>query len=212
MRLYLVRHGQTEWNLTGRAQGHTDLELDATGQDQANRLGQAFRDISLDRILSSDLRRCYQTVMPVSESTLAPIEELPELRERGFGSLEGSPFTGVAEWILEESLRLGISRQAVRPPGGESMQDVWKRLDPVMSRIHQHEGVMMVATHGGTASLLLARLVRGSLETSRSFRFANTGVCLLERRADGLYNLVKYNDTSHLAERALSGSLDGTSR
>ncbi|HEY0867594.1 MAG TPA: histidine phosphatase family protein [Fimbriimonas sp.] len=212
MRLFLVRHGQTEWNVAGRAQGHTDIPLDAVGVEQARRLGRAFEGASLDRLLSSDLLRCRQTVEPVSRATGSAVEESPDLRERSFGEWEGLDFRDVAERIAESALEQGISRQAVRPPGGESFRDVWNRLDRVLTEIHHQDGTMMVATHGGTASILLARLVLGSLDTSRSFRFANTAVCELERRADGLYNLVRYNDASHLSEHSLTGSLDGVAR
>jgi broad specificity phosphatase PhoE len=212
MRLLLVRHGQTSWNILGRAQGHTDIDLDPTGLEQAERLAQAYKKARIDRILSSDLQRCLQTVGPLSAATGIPIEARQDLRERGFGEWEGLDFTVVAERIADAALEKEISRQAVRPPGGESFHDVWNRLDRVMSEIHNEDGTMLVATHGGTASILMARLMLGSVDTSRSFRFANTGVCEFRRRADGLYNLERYNDSSHLSAHALTGGADGTSR
>ena len=61
MRLYLVRHGQTDWNVQKRAQGHTDRPLDETGLQQAKLVGNAFLDLPVQRILTSDLIRAKQT-------------------------------------------------------------------------------------------------------------------------------------------------------
>ena len=209
MRLYLVRHGQTAWNLEGRAQGQTDIPLDEVGLRQAEAVGRAFRDIPLDRVLTSDLSRAYATAGAISPRA----ERRADLRERSFGEWEGSPFTRVAERSIEMSLVEGCHSLEVRPPKGESFADVWRRLDTVVAEIGESEGRLAIVSHGGTCAVLLARLVRGTLETSRGFRFGNTGVTELERRADGYFVIVRYNDVSHLAaERPLAGSVDGTHR
>lgn len=212
MRLYLVRHGQTAWNVAGRAQGHTDIPLDPTGLDQAQRLGESFEGLKIDAIWSSDLTRSVQTAEPIAKTAGLPIEKLTDLRERGFGEWEGSNFVEVTRRMADRAEELGVTQQQVRPPGGESYADVWNRLNQVYHRIQDADGSLVIVTHGGSASLLLARLVQGSLDTSRSFRFANTGYSELHRRADGLYNLVRYNVTEHLDMKALTGSLDGTGR
>ncbi|HYF00177.1 MAG TPA: histidine phosphatase family protein, partial [Planctomycetota bacterium] len=129
MPLYLVRHGQTAWNELGRAQGHTDIPLDERGRRQAQALGEAFRRLPLDRILTSDLARAYQTAEAVAHATGVSLEVRPELRERGFGEWEGSPFADVGAWILARAQSDGIPFLECRPPGGEAFADVWTRLD-----------------------------------------------------------------------------------
>ncbi|MGV3615830.1 MAG: histidine phosphatase family protein [Fimbriimonas sp.] len=213
MRLYLVRHGQTAWNEAGRAQGHTDIPLDATGLRQAEAVGEAFREIPLDRILTSDLQRAHQTAAPISDAAGVPLTIRRDLRERSFGDWEGNGFTDVAAWALERSIDEAIHLLEVRPPNGESFADVWNRLDAVVDDLNEMDGRVAIVTHGGTCGVLLARLTRGSLETTRSFRFGNTGVTELERRADGYYVIQRYNDVTHLAaHRPLAGSVDGTHR
>lgn len=213
MRIYLVRHGQTSWNLEGRAQGHQDISLDETGLAQAAKLRRAFDGVAVDRVLTSDLQRAYQTAEAVSEATKAPLVRRTELRERGFGEWEGMIFTEFVKHSLDFGLAQGVSQLEIRPPGGESFGDVWERLTPVVQEADSTEENLAIVSHGGTCALLLARFLRGNLETSRSFSFGNTAVTELERRPDGFYRMVRYADTAHLeAERPISGSLDGTSR
>ncbi|CAN5649115.1 alpha-ribazole phosphatase [soil metagenome] len=194
-RIYLVRHGRTSWNDSGQAQGHTDIHLDEVGRLQAQALAARFHGHSLRRVLSSDLARAYETAVPVAHAANAPHETTERLRERSFGEWEGLAYHEVTS-------RLGptasVSWFEVRPPGGESFGDVWSRLIPITDELFASEGETMVVSHGGTGSLLLSQLLKGSLETARAFRFSNAGVTILEKRSDGLFRLVAYDDTSHL--------------
>lgn len=213
MRLFLIRHGQTEWNNASRAQGHTDIALDATGRDQAARLGEAFGSEDLSLVLTSDLRRSVETAEPIARATGAPMECDDSLRERTFGEWEGHNFEEVGRRLNEMLGSNGTTLFTVRPPAGESLTDVWARLGPVAERLHREEGNVAVVAHGGSTALLLARLVHGTVETSRAFRFANTGVTELKRRPDGAFYIARYNDTTHMAQdKVLSGDLDGTHR
>jgi broad specificity phosphatase PhoE len=206
MRLFVVRHGQTAWNHSGRAQGHTDISLDMTGLDQVRMLHERFENEPIDRILCSDLTRCRQTAEPIVAATGAPIEYRTDLRERSFGQWEGSEFTQIAGRLIERSLELGVTAQEVRPPNGESFVDVWNRVAPLVASLFESDEDTVIVTHGGTASVLLAQLVKGTLETQKSFRFANTGVTELYRRSEGLFAIQRYNDTSHLdGLRAVAG-------
>ena len=213
MRLYLIRHGQTVWNADQRAQGHSDIPLDATGLEQAQSLGPRFENRKIELILSSDLERAKQTASPVAEATGAEWEQLPSLRERGFGDWEGQPFPDIAlRWPALEAEQ-GIDRLHIRPPGGESFADVWDRLEPVAKRLFEETRNTVVVSHGGACALLLARLIHGTIETSRAFRFANCSVTKLERRPEGQFLISTYNDVRHLTDGpVLTGSVDGATR
>lgn len=213
MRLFLIRHGQTEWNINGRAQGHTDIPLDHVGLHQAALLGQRFEGEEIDLVLSSDLQRARMTADAVASATGAPLELLPALRERGFGTWEGKHFVEFAAALAASHL----GRFDFTPPDGESFRDVWARLEPVASRLRKVDGNVVVVSHGGSLSLLLAMLIGGQIEISQSFRFANTGVTELGRLPDGRVHLATYNDTRHLEsihelENPFVGSIDGSSR
>lgn len=213
MRLYLVRHGQTAWNNSGRAQGHTDISLDLEGVEQSRRLAFAFEGVLVDLVLSSDLARSVETAMPLAKAVGVPLVKRADLRERSFGEWEGLPFTEVNNRLREKAEKSGISPQEVRPPGGESFLDVWNRLDAVVAMLKQSEDTTVVVSHGGALSLLLAKLIKGTLDTSRAFRFANTGITELERRPEGLFLIVRLSDSDHLGSRnVLSGNIDGLAR
>ncbi len=213
MRLLLVRHGQTSWNDSGRAQGHTDILLDPTGLEQARLIGDSFSSGIVNRVLSSDLNRSLETARCIALASGIELEIRQDLRERCFGEWEGLPFSEVSKNLYERAQGLGTSQQEVRPPAGESFLDVWSRLDAVHDELRDSNDDIAIVSHGGALSLLLAKLLRGTLDTSRAFRFGNTGITELERRNDGLFLISRYNDTSHLASaRVLSGGLDGISR
>ncbi|MCW5937669.1 MAG: histidine phosphatase family protein [Fimbriimonadaceae bacterium] len=198
MRVVLVRHGQTDWNKEGRAQGHADIELNAEGHLQARALARHLHGQSFSRVLSSDLTRCRQTLTPWLELSGAQVEFREDLRERTFGELEGADYVTVRKWLQEEAKRLGCADYEVTPPGGESMHTVWRRLSNVAELLSQEPGDTLVVSHGGSIAQLLSRLVRGTPETARSFRFSNTGVTTLWRRADGYFALEGYDETGHL--------------
>lgn len=198
MRLYLIRHGQTGWNTEGRAQGHTDTELDELGRHQAELVAQFFDRRPLSRILSSDLTRCRQTAEPTSKLTENNLELRRELRERTFGKLEGQHFTVLRAFIEGEIRERGIPRWEVKPEDGESLVDVWHRLEPIMEMIEASEGDMAIFSHGGTCAVLLARLLRANIETALSFRFENAAMTELRRLPGGGWQLLSYSDLNHL--------------
>lgn len=213
MRLYLVRHGQTAWNNIGRAQGHTDVSLDPEGLEQAALLADAFEGVIVDRVLSSDLARSVETAAPLAKTVGVPLKLVRDLRERSFGEWEGLMFPEVTSRLCQKAEELGITNQEVRPPGGESFLDVWNRLDSVCDMLTLSDETTVVVSHGGTLSLLLAKLIKGTLDTCRAFRFANTGVTELERRPEGLFLMTRYSDSSHLGSKSvLSGNIDGSAR
>jgi probable phosphoglycerate mutase len=212
MRLYLVRHGQTAWNAEQRAQGHTDIHLDCDGLDQARRLGERFSGNRIERVLCSDLHRARQTAQAVADATGAVLEETCLLRERSFGDWEGEFFKDIANWWPALEAIQGVDRLRLRPPNGESFADVWDRVHPLVEDLRQESSKTVIVSHGGTCGLLLAQMLHANLETSRAFRFGNTSVTKLERRPEGLYVVQYYNDTRHLPESAMNGSVHGSAR
>lgn len=211
MRLFLVRHGQTDWNVQKRAQGHTDIPLDAVGREQAFRTGKAFLDLPIQRLLTSDLQRASQTADEIARNTKVPVEILPELRERGFGEWEGQPFAEIGIRFGFEADFKGVTRNEITPPGGESFVDVWNRVKSVVDDVQKRKIDTAIVAHGGTCSLLLAMFLNGDVSLSNAFRFSNACINELEPRPDGGLRLIRYNDVSHLAGiDVVSGVADGS--
>jgi len=208
VRLFLIRHGQTAWNQSARAQGHTDIPLDEEGIRQALQLGRHFESIPLAKVFTSDLVRSRVTAEAISKTGVIVD---PLLRERSFGDWEGLPFAEIRNNIERESLR--VDPFEVCPPGGESMTHAWERAAKfVQEHVSQLDEDAAIISHGGTCSLLLSIIVKGTLSSAVSFRFANASVTELERAADGRFRLIRYNDVSHLNEDALVGDLYGSYR
>lgn len=211
MRLYLVRHGQTDWNVQKRAQGHTDRPLDELGQEQARRTGQVFLDLPIERLMTSDLLRASQTAEAVATATKIPLEITPLLRERGFGDWEGQPFAEIAIRFGFEADFKGVHRNEVTPPRGESFVEVWNRLESVVDDVRSRNINTAIVAHGGTCSLLMAMFLGGDVSLSNAFRFSNASINELEPRPDGGLRLIRYNDVSHLVGLpTTSGVADGS--
>lgn len=197
MRIYLVRHGQTAWNVVHRAQGHANVPLDAVGERQAALLAGAMAKVRLSRILTSDLDRARQTAQAVAERHGLTWEERSALRERAFGEWEGLGFNQLRE-LLDSDF------ESTRPPGGENMKDVWERIRPVADEVAAETEPTLVVGHGASLAILLSQLIGGSYRTARAFRFENVGITELARRSEGPFRIVRLNDVAHLtAEVAL---------
>lgn len=156
-RILLARHGQTAWNALGRLQGHTDIELDPTGREQARALADAVRDAGLTRVWSSDLARARETAAIVAtELGLPPPEVDPDLRERRFGVFEGLTRDECVanhpdawrDWVAQTS----------HPPGGEPRADAIVRMQRAMLRVVA-DGTTLVVSHGGVMRLWLMELL-----------------------------------------------------
>jgi len=86
---YFLRHGQTDWNVEGRLQGHTDIPLNATGVEQARLAAEVLKRHPITRIISSPLVRALKTAAIAAEGIRLPVHVDSNLMERPFGSLEG---------------------------------------------------------------------------------------------------------------------------
>ncbi|CAF1042442.1 unnamed protein product [Rotaria sordida] len=98
--IYIVRHGETDWNAQKRLQGHTDIPLSAQGKLQAYQLKEKFADIHFSKIFSSDLIRARSTAELIRSSNKLPIIETPLLRERCMGTWEGRLAESLANELL----------------------------------------------------------------------------------------------------------------
>jgi broad specificity phosphatase PhoE len=195
MRILLVRHGQTDWNVEKRAQGHTDIPLNAMGIEQSVRTAKALANEGIKKVLSSDLKRASETARTIAESIGGQLEIDPALREQSFGEWEGAPYPEVGINIGFLADRLGIPRHEVVPERGESHQMVWNRIKPVIQKIQKDT---IIVCHGGAMGLILAQLLDGGYPLSRAFSFSNAGVTEVNQRPDGGFRLIRYNDVSHL--------------
>jgi broad specificity phosphatase PhoE len=148
--ILLVRHGETDWNVERRVQGHTDRPLNDTGRAQAVALADTLEGKQIDAIYSSDLLRAYETARIVAERRSLGVTIVPELRERDFGTWEGL----TDEEILERfpHARTGAWGDA------ETKEQMTERVHAALEQIatEHPDGNVLVITHGGPVRVLLA--------------------------------------------------------
>lgn len=208
MRIFLSRHGQTEWNGQKRVQGHTDVRLDVVGKAQAEQLACALLGEGLERIVSSDLLRAQETAKAASDLLNLPVELMPELRERSYGEWEGLSYQSFSDEIRKVSRKNQIPMDRTAPPGGESFLDMSARIGPAVKEIIARNRSTLIVSHGGACSLILSHILKIPPAIDRKFRFDNaciTEVCFYR---DGNRSLIRHNEGSHLV---LSSSAEAAS-
>ena len=198
MRLLLVRHGQTDWHDPKRAQGWTEVPLNDTGRKQAAALAAHLRDERIDRVLVSDLGRAQDTARAVG----LPFETDERLRERNYGDWEGLDFETANAEIAAKALAERVTPEEVRCPNGESLNDLWARLSPLVDELRQSEGTTLVIAHGGAVACMVSQLVHGTPATTHSLHFSNASVTDLERRTDGYVLLHRLSEDAFLGDVA----------
>jgi broad specificity phosphatase PhoE len=154
--------------------------------------------LGIRRILTSDLKRSVETARALAEMDGLDLIERKELRERTFGELEGSHYTVLRAWFDDQARLQRLPEHKLRPPGGESLADVWKRLEPIARDLFRSREDTAIFSHGGSCGLLMARLLKAPIEVSRSFRFSNCAITELKRRPDDIFQLMRVNCKGHL--------------
>lgn len=206
--LLLIRHGETTWNAIRRLQGHADIGLNATGEQQAAALGLALQDEALDAIIASDLQRAAHTAQAIARHQDLPVQLDAGLRERCYGAFEGLLYSDInahypeayAAWQAREV-------DAVFPPGervAESMRQFHARsVTAIMKLAQQYRGkkIALVA-HGGVLECAYRAATGMPLDTPRNFEIMNASVNRFTV-ADGKLELRHWGDVSHLDAAAL---------
>lgn len=155
--LWVARHGETDWNLGRRLQGHMDPGLNAAGLDQAadlaERLGAELEPAT--PVVSSDLRRAHETARQVAAALGSQVRTRGDLRERGLGFLEGRTYEEAAKTHPREVLayRKGTDLDAI--PGIEPYADFCARSVAAVRAVAAEHDLAVVVTHGGVLRVLL---------------------------------------------------------
>jgi probable phosphoglycerate mutase len=157
--VYLARHGETAWSLSGQHTGRTDLPLTARGEENARRLGERLRGLALARVLTSPLKRAAATCALAGFGTAAAIDD--DLREWDYGGYEGRR---TAE-IRAERPGWQIFRDGC--PGGESPDEIGRRADRVVSRVRTVSGNVLLFSSGHFLRVLAARWLGLAPEAGR---------------------------------------------
>lgn len=206
--VYLVRHGETEWNAQRRIQGHANSPLTEEGIEQAELVALRAKKLGITHIYSSDLGRAVQTAEIISKTLNLPILTDTRLRELNMGILEGRFVTSLTE--EENQLRKtplsGIPN--VRIPGGETMQELADRLYAALNDLRQlPEGsIPLVVCHGLALGCLIGTVMGLPPHAPRRIRLRNCSLSRVDyQQSDWLESgwiVETAGDISHLSHES----------
>lgn len=186
--LYLIRHGETDWNRLGRLQGIEDIELNGHGEQQAHQCGSSLKHEPIDLIFSSPLKRAYKTAQIINEYLGLPkVQKIEGLHERDFG---------IASGLTKEE------RENLYPDGQVPGMEAWEELksramQSIEQMIEQYpKERLLVVTHGGVINAILHTISQGEIGTGIT-RLKNTCLSVLHFH-HGQWQIEKHNCTQHL--------------
>ncbi|HZV74002.1 MAG TPA: histidine phosphatase family protein [Conexibacter sp.] len=191
--LWLARHGETEWSLSGRHTGRTDVPLTAHGERQAAALGERLRGVEFALVLASPLERARRTAELAGFGDALAFDE--DLMEVDYGDYEGRTSAEIRrarpDWDL---WRDGC-------PGGETIAEAARRAERVLARTRAVDGRVLLVGHGHLTRTLASRALTLAPDHGRHFALdpASLSIVGSEHAAPALW---LWNDASHLLARS----------
>ncbi|WP_231512194.1 histidine phosphatase family protein [Paucibacter sp. KBW04] len=195
-----IRHGETDWNCSGRYQGQTDIALNAQGLAQALQTAQALADEDLAAIYTSDLARAQQTAQRLADVKCLPLQIEPALREQHFGVFQGLRADEIALRWPEAHACWHRREPDFGPEGGESRRAFHRRcLTAIERQAAQHPGqTIAIVCHGGVLDCLYRAATGLALDAPRSWALENAAISRLRYDASG-FAILAWGLTEHLS-------------
>ena len=199
-KIYIIRHGQTDFNLQGIVQGSgVNSSINQKGRLQAEAFFDVYKQVPFDKIYTSALKRTTESVKPFIDLGI-PFVPLDGLNEISWGKKEGQPITlqedAYYNWMLNQ-WQLGNTHERIEQ--GESPDDVTRRQESAFNYIMSktEESTILICMHGRAMRILLCRLLNYPLRSMDMFEHHN--LCLYQLDYTGsMFSLKKCNDTAHL--------------
>ncbi len=176
MQIFLARHSETAWSLTGQHTGLSDIPLTDRGRREAERLGEVLADREYERVLTSPLQRAAESCRIAGFGEIAEVDE--DLREWDYGEFEGLTTAAIREkepgWVL----------WCDGAPGGESAEQVRERADRLVAGLRKARGEILIFGHGHMLRALAVRWVGLPIEAGRLFRLDTATISILARKRE----------------------------
>lgn len=200
MKLYIVRHGETEWNKIGKLQGWQNSDLTEEGISNAKKLGERLKDIDFTHIYSSPQNRAIATANYIKGNRDIDIEVIDNLKEMGFGLWEGLENKQLIELYGEENHNFWNNPEEYTPNGGETFEELFIRIKNSLDYISNYskDGNVLVVSHGISIKAIFAIIYKINLKDFWKDTYVNgTSLSIIEVVDDTMKFLIK-NDISHL--------------
>lgn len=200
-KIYLIRHGQTDFNLKGIVQGSgVDSSLNALGEAQAAAFYSQYKHLPFEKVYTSALKRSQQSV----EAFLAdgiPHIALASLNEISWGSREGVAITPEEDAYYHNVIKSWQEGQTHLPiDGGESPDEVFQKQKHALQIIEEgEEDLILICMHGRAMRILLCQILNYPLKCMDLFEHHNLGLYVLNFTGT-MYTVEEFNNTSHLSD------------
>ncbi|WP_319481694.1 histidine phosphatase family protein [uncultured Draconibacterium sp.] len=174
----IIRHGETMWNVQKRIQGQRNSKLSENGITQAELVAKALAKREFDVLLSSDLERAVETAKIINKQLVLPHKYNANLRERSFGIFEGKNFAEIEEKYPEEFRRYKERNPEFVVPGGESIQQMYKRVTSEIESIARNfkDQKVLIVSHGLVLEMMMYRTFSLKLDEPRAFSINNSSI------------------------------------
>ena len=151
MKVYIIRHGQTDWNIIKKIQGQKDIELNETGIKQATDKISIFNEYNFDLIICSTLKRAMKTAEILNSEKNVPIIYTDDLKERYFGELEGV----ISDFDEDPMYNINTN---INDKNIEPVLNLYKRVSNVLNEVKEKykDKKVLLVTHGGTSRAIEA--------------------------------------------------------
>ena len=204
MRIYLVRHGETEWNRTRRFQGRSNLPLNQEGKKQVRALALALKNDPLTAIYTSPLIRAFETARLIKVfHPSTPIIEEKGLIEMNLGEFDGMKVQDWAEQYPDIRKSWNKNPASVKMPGGESLKEVQARAKETLeriTRIYSTDTTILISSHNFVNLTILCDLLKIPLNRFRELRQENAAFNVICKKGNRFY-VELVNEGSHLGIR-----------
>ena len=188
-KIYLIRHGETEWTISGQHTGTTDVPLTEKGKEDAMKLKKELQDISFQLVLSSPMQRAFNTCELAGFAKQTQLD--PDLLEWNYGEYEG--LTTKQIWKNDPHWEIFTSGA----PGGESIADVGARATHILAKLKSVHGTVAVFSHGHFLRALAARWLGLPTNEGRLFDLHPASISILGLEHQH-HVISQWNDTSYL--------------
>ncbi len=197
-KIFLIRHGETEWNSQKRMQGHLNSDLSKVGRNQIKALGEWMKKVSFDHIYSSDSMRAELTAKSITNYTEHLLKYDIRIREKNLGVFEGLT-SDEAKGKYPEMFKLfkNAGKNYVIENGESTQQLLDRSLEFIEDIRVRHSGQsVVIVTHGGVVRVLLKHILGIPLDTPTNFHIKNTGI--FEIIWNGNWEVSQMGKVSHL--------------
>lgn len=200
-KIFLVRHGESKWNVLKKIQGQQDVPLTDRGKSQAYQIGDRLLSEKIDSIYSSDLKRAYDTAAIIGKKLQIDVNPMTELREISFGQWEGASYDKIYSTNHKEIILWRKAPEKLNIDGIESLKKLQLRAMSAVKKIINSEtgNNILIVSHSATLKTIILGLLNIDLANFKNLTLDNVSLTIVEFRN---YNRVLkvLNDTNHIRE------------